>query len=341
MKSENNLLNSDFLHIYIEKNVLNHYKTKSIIEYFNKSKIIIIDHYKDIFSRPNQSFAHQKNSKKIILAEKKDNFVYNGSEMCDDFGNENFYYTSDVMNCIYNCEYCYLQGMYNSANIVVFVNIEDTIKEVREISKNKEIYLCISYDSDILGLENIIGFAKDWYNEAVKNKNITIELRTKSANFKSISNLKPIENYIIAWTLSPEYITKNFEKGTPTFRSRLKSIEQAVEKGWKVRLCIDPILYVKNFEKHYEEMITKIFMEIDSEKIYDISIGTFRVGKELYKNMKQKNKKSYLLAYPFVDKEGYVCYTKKHRKELIDFVNDNLVKHIDKGKIYIYIDINY
>ncbi len=336
MKLDSSLLNSDFSHIYIEKSVLKHYKTKKIIKYFNKSKIIEIDHYKDIFSRTNQSFKHQKNSKKLILAQKKDNFVYNGSEMCDDFGNENFYYTSDIMNCIYNCEYCYLQGMYTSANIVVFVNIEDTIRKVREISKSKKIYLCISYDSDILALENIARFTEDWYNEAVNNKNITIELRTKSANFKSISNIIPVDNFILAWTLSPEFITRNFEGGTPSLNNRLNSVKQAVEKGWKIRLCIDPILYIKDFEKYYDEMISTIFNKIDSNKINDISIGTFRVGKELYKNMKYKNKKSYLLAYPFVDKEGYVCYTEKHRKQLIEFVNQTLKKYIDSKKIFIY-----
>ena len=30
-----------------------------------------------------------------------------------------------MFNCIYDCDYCYLQGMYPSANIVVFVNHED------------------------------------------------------------------------------------------------------------------------------------------------------------------------------------------------------------------------
>ena len=28
-------------------------------------------------------------------------------------------------NCIYDCRYCFLQGMYRSAHYVVFINYED------------------------------------------------------------------------------------------------------------------------------------------------------------------------------------------------------------------------
>lgn len=336
MKSDKDLLNFNFSHIYVEKDIINHENTKKIIEYFDNSKIIVIDNYKDIFSRTNQSFVKQKQSKSIILAKKRDNFVYQGSEMCDDFGNDNFYYTSEIMNCIYDCEYCYLQGMYTSANIVIFVNIEDTINEVRKLCKDKKIYLCISYDSDVLALESIAGFAKCWYNEALNNHNLRIELRTKSANFIKLSKLKPIDNYILAWTLSPEYIVSNYEKNTPTFENRLNSVQNAAQKGWKIRICIDPILYVNNFVKYYGEMIDEIFDKINDENILDISLGTFRISKELFKSMKHKNKESFLLAYPFVDKDGYVCYTDKNINELIDFVYYKLQQHIDKKKIFIY-----
>ena len=31
------------------------------------------------------------------------------------------YYFSHMLNCIYDCKYCFLQGMYNSANYVLFI----------------------------------------------------------------------------------------------------------------------------------------------------------------------------------------------------------------------------
>lgn len=324
IKSEVNLLNSDYSHLYIEKDILEHNKTKKIINYFSKSKIVIIDHYKDIFSRNKQSFSMQKKSKKIILAKKRDNYLYNGSEMCDNFGYNNFYYTNDIMNCIYDCEYCYLQGMYPSSNIVIFVNIEDTINALKHLSIEDNIFVCISYDSDILALENVTGFAKDWYDAVKGNNKLILELRTKSANSNFFKNVSPIDNFILAWTLSPEYIISNFEKNTPSLKNRINTIKKALENKWNVRICFDPLLYISDYKKHYKEMIDIVFKEININDVYDISIGTFRIGKDLYKNMKQKNKKSYILAYPFVEKNGHLCYNDNHNFELINFVTNKI-----------------
>ena len=40
-----------------------------------------------------------------------------------------------MLNCIYDCNYCFLQGMFNSANYLVFVNYEDYFKEIEKIIK--------------------------------------------------------------------------------------------------------------------------------------------------------------------------------------------------------------
>lgn len=47
-----------------------------------------------------------------------------------------------MFNCIYDCRYCFLQGMYSSANYVIFVNFEDFDKEIEEViqdNKDKKI----------------------------------------------------------------------------------------------------------------------------------------------------------------------------------------------------------
>lgn len=65
-----------------------------------------------------------------------------------------------MMNCIYDCEYCFLKGMYPSGNLVIFVNIEDFLNEIESRLKEHSIYLCVSYDTDMLALEPITQYAK-------------------------------------------------------------------------------------------------------------------------------------------------------------------------------------
>ncbi|NSW91737.1 MAG: hypothetical protein HPY74_13895 [Firmicutes bacterium] len=205
-KLNKNLFNPCFSHIYIEKKALNHPNTKKILEHFREAEIIEINHYKDVFSRSNQNYSLHKNSLKLILAVKKEKLIYNGAQVCEDFGNIHFYYTSTMMNCIYDCEYCYLQGMYTTANIVIFVNIEDFFSEVENLLREHSVYLCISYDTDILAFENVIGYGRKWIDFAKKHENLKIEIRTKSANFKAIEDIDAQENVILAWTLSPDKV---------------------------------------------------------------------------------------------------------------------------------------
>ena len=81
------------------------------------------------------TYSVQEKEKALIIAEKKGTLVYPGAKVCQSFGNEHFYYTSLVKNCIFDCDYCYLQGMYPSANLVVFNNIEDMNLEELESMK--------------------------------------------------------------------------------------------------------------------------------------------------------------------------------------------------------------
>ncbi|MGL5245096.1 MAG: radical SAM protein [Sarcina sp.] len=329
------LFNSSFSHIYVEVDALNHPNTKKVLSYFNKAKTIIINHYKDMFSRSNQAYGMQKESIKLILAVKKDNLIYKGAEVCENFGNTNFYYTSTMMNCVYDCEYCYLQGMYTSSNVVIFVNIEDIFNEVAYLLRNNPIYLCISYDTDILAFENVLGYGQKWIEFANKYEDrLKIELRTKSANFKSIENCKVPNNMILAWTLSPEIVINNYENKTPKLKYRLLSIKEAINNGWQVRLCFDPMLYIRDWKEHYKMLVETTFDEIEGKKIKDVSIGVFRVSKDYLKKMKKERSYSVILNYPFKALNGVCSYDENISKNMTDYMCNILKKYVSEEKIY-------
>lgn len=332
---EENLYNSFFSHIYIEEDAMNHPNTLKIINKFKNSKIIKISHYKDVFSRKNQDFPSQKKSQNLILAIKKDHLIYKGASVCEDFGNKNFYYTSSIMNCIYDCEYCYLQGMYTSANIVIFVNIEDIFNEVSKLLNKFPVYLCISYDTDLLAFENILGYTRKWINFAKNNKNLTIELRTKSANINAIADIPSIDNFILAWTLSPDFIIKNYEHRTASLDRRLENIKIAQDLNWNIRLCFDPMIYIKNYKKYYKELIEKTFSVINKDKICEISIGVFRVSSEYLKIIRKQRYDSPIVNFPFVTNNKVCSYNKNLINEMTTYLNNLILNYVPKHKIFI------
>ena len=232
--------NKMFSHVYVEKGVAEHPRTKQILEKLNNTTVIEIDHYKDVFCRKKQSISAQSNAKALILAENTSGCIYEGAPVCQSFGNENFYYCSCMMNCIFDCEYCYLKGMYPSGNLVVFVNLEDIFApEVLQAPQKyppnlqtpqdyrtdtcplKSIYLCVSYDADLVAIESLTGFVREWIAFTKKHENLTIEIRTKSGRCDLWSNYEACDRVIIAYTVSPlqslQYIigSKHSRTGNP------------------------------------------------------------------------------------------------------------------------------
>ncbi|MCB1180378.1 MAG: DNA photolyase [Leptospiraceae bacterium] len=324
-----------YSHIYIESQIREHFRTKEILIKFPDAKIIQIENYKNIFNRPNQNFQAQKSGARLILAKKIDQFYYPGSGLTDQFKIKNFYYNSLILNCVYNCDYCYLQGMYNSGHTVVFVNLEDYFTQTKELlNELKTVYLCISYDTDILAFENLVPYTKEWIGFAKVNPDLLLEVRTKSNLFSRIQNLDPIPNVILAWTLSPEVIIKSYEKKTPTLNRRIENVVRAINAGWKVRLCFDPILYIPNWEKIYSEFIEKVFQNKELSEIFDLSIGAFRINSDYLKKIKKMRTDSDILYFPFERKGTARYYPEAIENKMLSLLEAKITKYIDRAKIY-------
>lgn len=324
-----------FSHIYVEEGVEENPLAQEILSKFPKAFKVRIKHYKDVFCRPRQNFLDQESSRKLIIAAKRGELLYPGPYVCQDFGNENFYYTSPALNCIYSCEYCYLKGMHPSANLVIFVNLEDFFKKVEDLIKQKPVYLSISYETDLLALENIAPLSAAWIEFARGKENLKMEIRTKSANYPAIRHLKPADNVILAWTLSPAEVIKKYEKNAPPLELRLRQIKKALGDGWKVRLCFDPVLYFEGWEKAYEDLIGRIFSEIPACGINDASVGAFRIPREYLKRMRKNFPPSEIIHYPYAERGGVYTYDEKLKGELLGKVRSLLKEHLPEEKIFL------
>lgn len=324
-----------FSHIYVEKNILNNKITKEILNKFKNSKVIIINDYKEVFSGFDQNFSLQKNSQKLILARKKDNFFYKGSNLCHDFNNSTFFYTNNILNCLYDCKYCYLGGMYPSSNIVIFVNIEDYFENLEKISKDYEdIYLSVGYETDAVLFEFIYPFLNLWFKKINDLKNVKIEIRSKSNILHKILPMKVSERIIPAWTINPGNIIYKYEKRTPSLEKRIESIKKAQKNGWKIRLSIDPIIIENENKEDYIDFIKKIFMNLETNKIRDISIGLFRLPNSYLKNLK-KHSNSPIIFKDYNIINSIATYSSEQKERIMKLFIKELAEYIDKEKIFI------
>jgi len=174
------------------------------------------------------------------------------------------------------------------------------------------LFISISYDTDILAVENLFGVAKKWA-EFVKNKDIKIELRTKSVNV----DFEYQENLAFAFSLSPDIVIERYEKFTPNLDARIRAVKKIINKGYKPIIVFDPIIKVKDYKKVYEEFIKKVFSEINYKDIEAIVYGTFRMNSTQFKIIK-KELLSDIFYYPYLVKNQVVEYEDK--EEIIEFI---------------------
>ncbi len=314
-----------YSHIYVEDAIACHPATEKILSRFPKATIVSITRYSELFNRPRQNWREQKSSPSLILAKRHDSFLYPGAAITAHADEPNFYYNTPAMNCLYDCHYCYLQGLYPSAHMVIFVNQEDYFAATRkELERLGSLSLSISYDTDLLAMESIAPWCTRWIEFAAGLPSLKVEVRTKSANFKAIENVASVSNVILAWTVSPEAVIQQYEKGTPSLRARLNSALRATEHGWKVRLCFDPVLYVENWRELYHECIRDTFEAIEPARIHDVTIGTFRMNPSALKRIQKARPDSALLHHP-VETSGQIAgYGKPVASEMVSHLKESL-----------------
>ena len=331
-----------FSHIYIEEALLGGEEAEAILRKFPKAKCIPIRHYKDLFNRRKQNRALQEKSRKLILAKKEGQRIYPGAPVCQSFSESTFYYASLLMNCPFHCEYCYLQGMYPSANLVLFLNVEDYFSDCQRLIQEKgSLYLCISYDTDLLALEKLYPFVERFARFLEKEPNLRIEVRTKAGGESLFRRLLKIQlsedakkRLIFAFTLSPEKIVSEAEHGTAGLKGRLKAIKMAVEEGFTLRLCFDPMLYHADWERLYTKLLETVFREIPMEKLYDVSVGSFRISESYLKSMTKACGTSPYTSFPYENTDGYYHYPKELLLKMEGFLEHKLLEKLPKEKIF-------
>ena len=325
----------NFNTIYIEDNLKNSEITKQILNRTKTNNIISCKNYGEVFNLKNQNFKIQKSNPSLIIAEKKENFVL---KTPDNFtiGFKKNYYFSHMLNCIYDCKYCFLQGMYNSANYVLFINYNDFKKKISQIANNSKEPICFfsGYDCDSLALEKLTNFVDSFLDFFRKFNNIYLEIRTKSSNIEIFKKKEVAKNIIIAFSLNPDSIINNFEIKTPSLNKRINSILELQRMGWQIGLRFDPIIYTKNFKNIYNDFFETIFEKLNPKLIHSVTIGNFRMPLRFFQKLRKIRP---LDAYNFsktmpTQKTGNKISS---NKKVIDFCISKISKFVPKKLIFL------
>ena len=322
--------------IYVEDAIQNHPKTKFILNKFKKSRIISINKYGEIFNKRNQNFRIQKANPCLILAHKKDNFVLPAPEGFGIGSSKNFYF-SHMYNCIYDCRYCFLQGMYSSANYLLFVNFEDFFRSISETIQNNagsSLTFFSGYDCDSLAFEKITSFAQYALSFFKEHPEVEFELRTKSVNIETLLNLEPISNCIVAFSLSPESVADVLDKKAPRVNKRIRAIKKLAKSGWLVGLRLDPLIFCENWRGLYSELIEEVMADLEIRNLHSVSFGPLRYPKKMYNTIAALYPEEKLFAFPMQTTGQLVSYGPEIENEMATYIQDELKKYLGTDRIF-------
>ena len=328
-----------FNKIFIENSLKDSIAVNHIIEKLpagQKAEIEYLESYEDVFSKVKKPYLEKRKNLNLFIAEKKGTIVKEAPDAYG-LGNEKHFYFVNAYNCIYECEYCYLQGFFNSPDIVLFTNWAEITKQIEITSMQyPDAWFHAGEFSDSLALSHLTGEIEHYYNLFRKLPQSKLELRTKSVNIKEILKQKPLDNIYVSFSIASAENIKAIDLKTPSLNHRLKAIKTLQDNGHQVGLHFDPICWTSNWPEEYIKLIGRLKTEINLEEIRYISLGVVRFTQDVYFQFEKNYPKSLIHSGEFKRSfDNKIRYPKALRKKMLSFIRKELtINGVSGEKIY-------
>jgi len=181
--------------------------------------------------------------------------------------------------CPYDCSWCYLKGTFRflpykaKPHIKDFDKIEKHTKTFLEYVQTPEV-LNTGELADSLMLESKSkSFVKFIVHLFENQNNHKILFLSKSNRIENLLSLNSHRQVIVSFSLNAIPVAQRWEKKAPPVEDRIKAAKILYKQGYQVRIRIDPMIPVENWEQLYTDLIDRIFNSFIPERI---TLGSLR-----------------------------------------------------------------
>lgn len=324
--------------VYVESAISSDPRVLSILQKLNRVPLIV-ERYDEIWGKSKKPYLQKRDTLNLFLAQKKGQLLKSTPDAYGTKGDAHFYFIH-AFNCIYECQYCYLQGYFNTPDIVLFINHEEIIKQMQEeLDKHagKKVWFHAGEFSDSLALSHLTGELNLYHEFCKKNPLAIIELRTKSVNIRELEKLSPLENFITSFSLSPETMARKVDLKTPGTSSRLKAMSSLHKIGHPIAAHFDPIIYEDEFKKTYTSLLGEMKELGLTPLLAYLSVGVVRFTKDVYREVERNYEHSIIHTAPMVTSfDQKVRYNKPLRMWMMNSVKELAIMYgVNEQRIYL------
>lgn len=322
--------------IYIEDRCRDHPRARRICDRFPRATRVYCESYREVFNPNSQNFRLQKRRPALILAIKPERLVL-PVPVGYGIGGDRNYYFSHMLNCIYDCRYCFLQGMFRSAHYVLFVNFEDFEDAIRDQAARddgSEPWFFSGYDCDSLALEPVTGFMGSMLALFEGLPGARLEIRTKSTQIRSLRARPPLPNVVVAFSFTPETVSRRLEHGVPATEKRLAALRELSQQGWPVGLRFDPMIYEPGFRAQYDELFARVFRSVDPASVHSVTLGAFRMPADFHARVAGLYPEEPLYAMPMTEHRGLLGYPRDIESEMLGYCRGRLRDYVANARVH-------
>lgn len=255
------------------------------------------------------------------------------------------YYVLDFgMNCVYDCDYCYLQTYLTSPLPTIAANIDEMLGELsRKIKSNPNLHWRIGTGeyTDSLALDHLTGLSTRLIQFFEQHPNATLELKTKSVEIERLLQKPTAADIVVSWSLNPPQVAAEVEHGCPTIDQRLQAAAQVASQGLHVAFHFDP-MFVSSGDttssplENYRLLVERLFDSIPEEKIRWISLGAFRYTPGLREKLRLRRPHEFITRAEMVQsQDGKLRYPGYERSALYQDMKRWILERSPEMMIYL------
>lgn len=238
-----------------------------------------------------------------------------------------------VDNCGYECSYCSIQSFFSGHQVLFDPDFPSKLAALK-IESDRTYHIGTGQSSDSLMWGNSQGILDALLAFADNHPNVILELKTKSANISHLLKSKLPPNLICTWSLNPQIIVENEERGAAPLDKRLDAAKRLAEQGTLVGFHFHPMIHYLEWERDYGAIFSRLQQDFQPDQVAMISLGTLTFIKQVMHKIRERGATSQILKMPLVEADGKFSYPEEIKQQLFSFAYDSFSEQWKKSVFF-------
>jgi spore photoproduct lyase len=182
--------------------------------------------------------------------------------------------------CPYSCAWCYLNGTLRFAPkksrpyVKPYDKVEQHVRTFLEnVDGGGELLNTGELADSLMNEKNGPPFSKFIISFFQQQKVHKVLFLTKSSHIEHLLDINVHDKVVISFSMNADGVARRFERGAPPVVERIEAAGKLNNAGYEVRIRIDPMVPVPNWQVEYLSLVDSIFSRFTPSRI---TLGSLR-----------------------------------------------------------------